>query len=114
METSNREFEQTIERIDRLTLSPSRRAAECWAKLDKEGLTDWDLICFCTEVIGLLASVFPFLTEDARNINRIVYMAHYANQEWSHASDIRRGSRFEGSSQANLETLEEDREEKAP
>ena len=81
--------EEFIARVDKLTNSPSIRARILWAELSisTNKLTNWDLICFCTETLGLMSSEFPWLREAALAVSRIVYRAHYLNQDRIIASE---------------------------
>ena len=82
--------EEFVERIDRLAKSPSERARFIWFVLidgANEKITNWDLICFCVETLGLMSSEFPWLREAAIGVSKLVYKAHYLNQDRIIASD---------------------------
>jgi len=96
MAESNRDDEQRvltedfIAKIDRLTDSPSKRAEFIWETLAKskaQEITNWDLICFSVEILGLMSSEFPWLQEAAMAASKIVYKAHYLNHDRIIASD---------------------------
>ena len=79
-----------IEKIDKLTKSPSERASFIWLALasgTSEKVTNWDLICFCVEVLGFMSSEFPWLREAAIMVNKLVYKAHYLNHDRIITSD---------------------------
>ncbi len=76
--------EEFIEKIDKLTNSPSERAKVIWLVLaagTDTKITNWDLICFCVETLGFMSSEFPWLKEAAMMVNKIVYKAHYLNTD---------------------------------
>ena len=108
MDESNRGDEQRvlteefIEKVDKLTKSPSLRAKVVWNDLSIQTrrLSNWDLICFCAETLGLMSSEFPWLREAAIIINKIVYKAHYLNTDRIIASEHEIS--LEGPSQAEL------------
>ena len=82
--------EEFVEKIDKLTKSPSERAKFIWLVLAdgaNEKVTNWDLICFCVETLGLLSSEFPWLKEAAVTASKIVYKAHYLNHDRIITSD---------------------------
>ncbi len=92
MAESNRNDEQRvltedfIAKIDKLTGSPSSRAESIWLMLsdqaaENEKITNWDLICFSVEILGLMSSEFPWLKEAAMAASKIVYKAHYLNHD---------------------------------
>ncbi len=96
MAESNRNDEQRvltedfIAKIDKLTLSPSKRAEVIWEVLalsKAKEITNWDLICFSVEILGLMSSEFPWLQEAAMAASKIVYKAHYLNHDRIIASD---------------------------
>ena len=57
-ESGSRELtEEFIEKIDRLTGSPSDRARFIWELLmqsDSKKITNWDVTCFCVETLGFI------------------------------------------------------------
>lgn len=81
--------EEFIEKVDKLTKSPSERASDVWVKLAKENpkLTNWDLVCFCVETLGLISAEFPWLRQGAMMVSQIVYKAHYLNHDRIAESD---------------------------
>ncbi len=81
--------EEFIEKIDRLTKSPSLRASVLWNDLSisTRRISNWDLICFCVETLGLMSSEFPWLREAAIAASKIVYKAHYLNHDRIIASE---------------------------
>ncbi len=105
MEESNREHEsrvlteEFVAKIDKLTDSPSIRAGFIWETLARskaQEITNWDLICFSVEILGLMSSEFPWLREGAKAVNGIVYKAHYLNHdriiESDHGIDFKKAS----------------------
>jgi len=81
--------EELIDGIDKLTRSPSERASDIWTELDKgkNKITNWDVVCFSVETLGLMSSEFPWLREAAMAVSKLVYKAHYLNHERIVASD---------------------------
>lgn len=81
--------EEFIDGIDKITKSPSQRASDIWLALDKGhlGITNWDVVCFSIETLGLMSSEFPWLREAAMMVSKLVYKAHYLNHERIMASD---------------------------
>ena len=90
-ESRERELtEEFIEKVDKLTGSPSDRARFIWELLmqsDTKSITNWDLICFCVETLGFMSSEFPWLKEAAMAASQIVYKAHYLNSDRILASE---------------------------
>ncbi len=81
--------EEFIDKVDKLTKSPSFRARIIWEVIAgaNEKVTNWDLICFCVETLGFMSSEFPWLREAAISISKIVYKAHYLNTDRIIASE---------------------------
>ena len=82
--------EEFVEKIDKLTKSPSERATVIWLALaagTEKKITNWDLICFCVETLGFMSSEFPWLKEAAIAASKIVYKAHYLNTDRIIASE---------------------------
>lgn len=75
--------EEFIKKIDALTRSPSQRAGIVWERLSlpTDRISNWDLICFCAETLGLMSSEFPWLKQAAMMVSKIVYKAHYLNHD---------------------------------
>ena len=75
--------EEFIKKIDALTESPSQRAGVVWERLSlpTDSVSNWDLICFCVETLGLMSSEFPWLREAAIAASHLVYKAHYLNHD---------------------------------
>jgi len=81
--------EEFIERIDNLTRSPSGRAELIWERLSipTSKVSNWDLVCFSVETLGLMSSEFPWLREAAIAASHLVYKAHYLNHDRIIASE---------------------------
>ena len=82
--------ESFIKKIDELTKSPSQRAGVVWVRLNESQgskLSNWDLICFCAETLGLMSSEFPWLKEAAMSVSNIIFKAHYINHDRIIASE---------------------------
>jgi hypothetical protein len=72
-----------MERVDKETPSPFTRFEKVNAMLFGKDLSAWDVICFCEEYLCSQAMVYEWLKSPARELNRLVYLAHYA----AHHSD---------------------------
>ena len=103
MEESDRSDERVltegfIEKIDKLTRSPSERASDIWIELDRGHLeiSNWDVICFSVETLGLMSSEFPWLREAAIAVNKLVYKAHYFNHDRIIESDHKISDKVRG------------------
>ena len=81
--------EEFVKKIDELTRSPSQRAGVVWERLSlpTDSVSNWDLICFCAETLGLMSSEFPWLREAVMMVSKIVYKAHYINHDRIIASE---------------------------
>ncbi len=58
--------------------TPEERARELWShmQLHNPRVTAWDLVCFCSETIGMLAGSYEFLQTPAKSLMSVVYTAH--------------------------------------
>lgn len=70
-----------MEDVDKKTASPEVRARKVWKRLDNEGLSVWDLACFCVETLGYLLPVYPHMEAQIKAVNIELYRTHYANWE---------------------------------
>ena len=77
--------QQLMELVDKQFASPSERAHEIWSIISATPAliekTDWDLLCFCVEYIGMKSQDWKWLEEDAKKLNRLIYTAHYLDRE---------------------------------
>jgi hypothetical protein len=75
--------EQHIAEIDGRVVSPSERAEYIWAVLKSEhpDLTDWDVLCFAGEYLGMMTQTYLWLEEPAKRVLGLIYTAHYMNPE---------------------------------
>lgn len=60
--------------------TPEERAKELWSHMQKHNprVTAWDMICFCTEALGVFAAEYEFLKPDVTHLVSVVYTAHSA------------------------------------
>ena len=61
--------------------TPEERALELWShmQLHTPRPTAWDMICFCTEALGVFAAGdYTFLKDPVKNLVSVVYTAHNA------------------------------------
>lgn len=78
-----REFDlgQIAERVKTDTNGPSARAARVLSYLRTGNFSDWDVLCFAVEYIASRAPVLEWLTDPARHLVRLLYIAHYVRHE---------------------------------
>jgi hypothetical protein len=77
-------LEHIIRERDELTPSPEVRAKFVLDLLTAHGpkLTNWDLLCFCTEYLGSQVLIYSWLDEfKIRSLAQIVQEAHYLREE---------------------------------
>ena len=95
MEESNRKS-QLAELIENDENGPSTRAHKVLQLLRNSTVTDWDMVCFAVEFLAMMHTVYPWLEESAREITRLVYIAHYNeiysdNRSFSSSQDTNEG-----------------------
>src|SRR4051812_37523920 len=75
--------EKHIAEIDRRVVSPGERADYIWQCLKREhpDLTDWDVLCFAGEYMGMMRETYPWLEEPAKRVLGLIYAAHYMNPD---------------------------------
>lgn len=97
MERSPQQLNERIIAVDELVPSPSVRARMIFGILHHSAqgqtLTDWDVVCFCAEFLGMITSVYPWLEDDVRKIAKLVYTAHYLNENWKDENVLRFSTR---------------------
>ena len=69
--------EELIKRIDAEKKSPSQRAGIVFDILRNTDLTNWDVVCFCVEYLGLMIESMPWIEGEAKSLSRMVYTQHY-------------------------------------
>ncbi len=82
----NRELtEAHIEQIDKMMPPPAERARIVWEAIQKDTsityISNWDIVCFSVETLGLMSAEFPWMKEAAIQISQLVYRAHYLNHD---------------------------------
>lgn len=71
-----------IERVGADPNGPSERAKRVYEYLASSGkFTNWDLVCFGAEYIGSMVGSLPWLETAAKDLVRLVYLAHYIRFE---------------------------------
>lgn len=70
-------LERRISQVDKFLDSPSKNASDLMEMFPTAGLTAWELVCFCNEVLTNLAATHSFLIEPIRQLNNLVYLYHY-------------------------------------
>lgn len=64
--------------VDAAHPPPELRARKVLDSLRQDSSLDtWDVLCFCVEYLGMMSAVWPWLTEDAKRVAKLVYIAHY-------------------------------------
>jgi hypothetical protein len=76
------ERERRVEEIDARTDAPNVRAERIWQTLKRHAPneTNWDVLCFAVEFIGMLVHEFPWLEVVAKPLATRFYTAHYAKE----------------------------------
>lgn len=70
--------EELIKEVDETVDSPNYRARVVLTFLKHSNYTTWDITCFCVEYLGMVSvNEWPWLTEAAKKLARLVYSAHY-------------------------------------
>jgi hypothetical protein len=74
-----------IAQVDKFMPSPNKRAEIVWKMLQESAqttyLSNWDVVCFSVEILGKFSQEFPWMKEAAKQINQLVYKAHYLNHD---------------------------------
>jgi len=76
-----------IAKIDAITASPEKRALRVYECIKRDSdaneqrLTNWDMICFCTEYLAQQAAAFGWLTPLMKQLVGLIYYAHYYEGE---------------------------------
>ena len=72
-----------VARLDSETPAPEERARVIWELIRSRfpDLTDWDLLCFCVNYIAMQSQQWNWLEAPAKELNRLVYIAHYVLTE---------------------------------
>lgn len=68
-----------MELRDKISPSPEQRATHLWSVIHtlKPRPTMWDLVCFCAETLGVVASEYTFLKPIVAKLVSVIYTAHY-------------------------------------
>ena len=84
-ELRSRLTETHIEQVDKMMPPPSERARIVWEAIQRHSqvsyISNWDVVCFSVETLGLMAAEFPWLQEAAKQVSMLVYKAHYLNHD---------------------------------
>ncbi len=103
------EFNALVKKIDKEVLDPTQRAEKVWHILldfsekrekekEREGespLTDWDIVCFCTEFLAMLSlTKMDYVNSIARELTRLVYTQHYMSLDTFEEERLQRPSQF--------------------
>lgn len=80
-----------LEHVKADTNGPEQRAGAVLNILTAQGVSNYDALCFSVEYIASLVGVMPWLEEPARNLVRLLYIAHYIRSEgveWMQTSQL--------------------------
>lgn len=84
-ELRERLTETHVEQVNKMMPSPSDRARMVWIELQRAStvsyISNWDIVCFSVEILGKFSAEFPWMQEAAKQINQLVYKAHYLNHD---------------------------------
>lgn len=79
------DISKQLEEVDKQYPSPTERAHEIWSIISATPAliekTDWDILCFCVEYVAMQSQNWRWLEDSAKELNRIVYTAHYLSSE---------------------------------
>ena len=70
---------EDMEKVDKKIPSPSVRAEKIYEIIKEHNpeVTNWDILCFAIQSIGLFGAEHPWLEIPAKHLNRMLYIAHY-------------------------------------
>lgn len=76
------ERKRRIDEIDQRVAAPEVRADRIWKILREHApdKTNWDVLCFAVEFIGMLVPEYPWLEDVAKPLVSRVYTAHYVKE----------------------------------
>src|SRR5689334_7783448 len=62
--------------------SPSSRAARVlgYIEFSYPELTQWDMICFCAEYLGMQSAALPAIEPETRKLLSLIYSMHYLTE----------------------------------
>lgn len=86
------EWEQLVNRIDKLTLNPNERALKVWVLVQEklgDKLDNWDVLCFCSWFMTFMFPSLPELEQVARMLSIKVHQVHYQGDMWKDTNVIR-------------------------
>lgn len=99
--TGSREFDlaAVLERVKRDPNGPEQRASKLYKTLASSGATNYDALCFSVEYIASMVVTAPWLETAARELVRLLYIAHYIRNEsveWMQTSTLQNGASGQG------------------
>lgn len=70
--------QQLIEAVDKVKESPDNRAMRVYnvLKINSE-LTNWDIICFCSQFLASQIHALPWLKVPVKHLSQLIYTQHY-------------------------------------
>lgn len=88
------DFKAVLETVKRDTNGPEQRAGTVLNVLAAESVSNYDALCFAVEYLASLAGTMPWLEAPARDLVRLLYIAHYIrgeSVEWLQGSILQGG-----------------------
>ena len=80
--TTELDLAEIIARVGSDVNGPEARARKVYVYLASAGrFTNWDLVCFSAEYIASMVGSLPWLDTVAKDLIRLVYLAHYIRFE---------------------------------
>lgn len=86
---------EVMERVKKDLNGPEQRAGNVLNILARAGVTDYDALCFAVEFIASRVGTLPWLENPARDLVRLLYIAHYIRGEsvsWLQSSTLQSGA----------------------
>lgn len=83
MAESDGSIKRRMEDTDKHIASPEARARHVFNILKTKApeLTQWDLVCFSAEFLGMQSAAYPWLRENSIALCKLIYHAHYIATE---------------------------------
>ena len=76
---TKKEWDDKVSLVDSQIQDPVQRAKKVYDLLKEHSdLTDWDLVCFSSEFLGMMSmGPLPYLENAIKPVSKLVYMQHY-------------------------------------
>lgn len=70
--------QQLIDAVDKVKESPDSRALRVYNLIkDNPKVTNWDVICFCSQFLASQIHSLPWLNAPVKVLSRLIYTQHY-------------------------------------